>query len=133
GDLLRRRRAAPARSADLARLRRADVPRDLVARGGADRPAAVVVGDAVRRPRGRRRPGRARPVRVALALSRGGAFRPRDRRAPLPLPPPGRHALARSRIVALVSVAPAAGPSVARVPIEIGRGALVRGAVIAAL
>ena len=50
-----RRRAHPPRPAHLARLLGADVPRHLVARGRADRPAALAVGDAVRRPRRRPR------------------------------------------------------------------------------
>ena len=55
---LRRRRPAARRPLHLARLRRAHVPRHLVARGGADRPAAVAVGHAGRRHRRRLRPGR---------------------------------------------------------------------------
>ncbi len=55
GARLRRRRAPAARPAHVARLLGAHVPRHLVARGGADRPAALALGDALRRPRRRAR------------------------------------------------------------------------------
>ena len=57
-------RAAPARPAHLARLLGADVPRHLLARRRADRPAAVAVGDALRR--ARRRVSRRRSLDAVL-------------------------------------------------------------------
>ena len=52
---LRRCRAAPPGPAHVARLLGSDVPRHRLARGGADRSAAIALGDAVRRPRRRPR------------------------------------------------------------------------------
>ena len=76
-----------------------DVPRHLGARGGADRPAAVALGDDVRRARRRVLRSRcsARTPRFCLPL--GGAVRARDRRAPVPLATPRRHVRAGDGLV----------------------------------
>ena len=63
-----------------------------VARRGADRPAAVALGDAARRSRRRPRAGGLRAVRVDHALPRRGAVRARDHRAALALAASRRHA-----------------------------------------
>ena len=108
---LRRGRPHPPRPAHLARLLGLDVPRHLVARGGADRPAAIALGDDVRRARGRSRAVGAQPVRVALRVPLRRAVRARDRRAPLPLAAPRRHDLAGDD--ASVDATPAPGDSAA--------------------
>ena len=107
GPRLRRRGPHPPRPAHLARLLGLDVPRHLVARGGAHRPAAIALGDAVRRPCGRasRSPSSARTPRCPptapprrscsrsprCCTSRGGASsRSRGRRHSGQLPQPAR-------------------------------------------
>ena len=64
GPRLRRGRAAARRPLHLARLLGAHLPRHLVARRRADRPPALALGDALRRPRRRLRPGGARAVQL---------------------------------------------------------------------
>ena len=74
GPRLRRRRTDPPRPAHLARLLGPDVPRHLVARGRADRPAAVALGDDVRRAGGGPRAVRAQPVRRLSAYRSAAPF-----------------------------------------------------------
>ncbi len=95
-DRVRRGGPRAPRPAHLARLRGADVPRDLVARRGADRPAPLALGDVLRRDGGRPRAVRAHPVPVGLRVPVVGAVRARDRGAARALAPARRHHLADS-------------------------------------
>ncbi len=97
---VRCRRPAPPGPAHVPRLHGADVPRDRLARGRADRAAPIAVGDAVRRPRGRPRTVGRHPLRLDLRVPLRGAVRPSDRRAALPVAAPRRHRLAGRGVTA---------------------------------
>ena len=81
GHRVRRRRPSARRPVHVARLHGAHVPRDLVARRRADRPAALALGHAGRRARRRPPAGRRDAVCLDHGLPHGGALRARDHRA----------------------------------------------------